>query len=104
MWTFIMAFNQIALQRYLSMPDMQSANKIIAINIPAYILLTTFADLLGVVMFAYYQNCDPISSRQISTKDQLVIIFALDVFDDVPGMPGVFLACLLSGTLSTVSR
>ncbi|XP_063186920.1 sodium-dependent multivitamin transporter isoform X2 [Chroicocephalus ridibundus] len=34
---------------------------------------------------------------------QLVLYFVMDVLQDLPGLPGLFVACLFSGSLSTIS-
>ena len=57
----------------------------------------------GLVMFAYYHDCDPIKSRQVAKKDQLFPLFVMQVMGDIPGVPGLFVAGVFSGALSTVS-
>ena len=54
-------------------------------------------------MFAYYHDCDPIKSRQVDKKDQLFPLFVMQVMGDIPGVPGLFVAGVFSGALSTVS-
>ncbi len=39
----------------------------------------------------------------MDTKDQLFPLFVLQVFGDVPCVPGLFIAGVFSGALSTVS-
>ena len=54
-------------------------------------------------MLAYFYNCDPVASGEAKNIDQLVIVFVSKTLGNLPGLPGLFLACLFSGTLSTVS-
>ena len=42
----------------------------------------------GLVMFAYYHDCDPITTQQVSKKDQLFPLFVMQVMGDYPGIPG----------------
>ncbi len=65
--------------------------------------MVTLACLSGLVLFAYFRYCDPIEANQVQTKDQLVIYMVVRSLGTVRGLPGLFLACLCSGTLSTVS-
>lgn len=103
-WFTLITFNQISVQRYFSMSDMKRAQKVLAVSFPGYFVLMILADLSGLIMFVFYLGCDPITSKQVKKSDQLVIYYALDTIGEYPGLPGVFLACLFSGTLSTISR
>ena len=57
----------------------------------------------GMVMFAFYHDCDPIKTGQVSTKDQMFPMFVMQMVGDVPGVPGLFVAGVFSGALSSVS-
>uniref|UniRef100_A0A8C1FY57 Solute carrier family 5 member 6a n=1 Tax=Cyprinus carpio TaxID=7962 RepID=A0A8C1FY57_CYPCA len=39
----------------------------------------------------------------VKSNDQMVLYFVMDVLQDLPGLPGLFVACLFSGALSTIS-
>uniref|UniRef100_G1QRT5 Solute carrier family 5 member 6 n=1 Tax=Nomascus leucogenys TaxID=61853 RepID=G1QRT5_NOMLE len=59
--------------------------------------------LIGLVMFAYYQEY-PMSIQQAqAAPDQFVLYFVMDLLKGLPGLPGLFIACLFSGSLSTIS-
>ena len=55
------------------------------------------------MVYAYYFDCDPISLRQVQKKDQIFPLFVMQVMGDWPGVPGLFVAGVFSGALSTVS-
>ena len=65
--------------------------------------------LVGLVVFANYWSCDPLTSLQtnsnnnqasrISREDELVTLFVLDHLVDFLGIPGIFIASLLCGAL-----
>ena len=57
----------------------------------------------GLIIFARYLHCDPVSSKLVSTKDQLLPLFVMDILGSYPGFPGFFVAGVFSGALSTVS-
>merc|ERR1719318_2100671 len=57
----------------------------------------------GMVVYAYYHDCDPIKSKQVRTKDQIFPHFVMQIMGDYPGIPGLFVAGVFSGALSTVS-
>lgn len=106
-WLGGMGANQIALQRYCSLPTLRGAQSIAFMSIPAFSLNFFVVFSTGVAMFAYYANCDPMKDPSldppVKSRDRLVIHFVLDVLGDFYGLPGLFLACILSGTLSTIS-
>jgi len=55
------------------------------------------------VIYAFYADCDPISAERIKKGDQILPYFVMHVLGSLYGVPGLFVACLFSGTLSTVS-
>uniref|UniRef100_A0A8D0HFI5 Uncharacterized protein n=2 Tax=Sphenodon punctatus TaxID=8508 RepID=A0A8D0HFI5_SPHPU len=54
-------------------------------------------------MFAYYEEHPLLPQESSTSSDQLVLYFVMDVLQEVPGLPGLFVACLFSGSLSTIS-
>ncbi len=62
-------------------------------------ILTGCAIIAGLVIYATYWSCDPQSLGLIDKKDELVTFFVLDHLLHFYGLPGLFLASLLSGSL-----
>lgn len=54
-------------------------------------------------MFSKYANCDPILAGRISSTDMLMPLYVLDAVGHIPGLPGLFIAGIFSGSLSTIS-
>lgn len=67
------------------------------------VLLISSACLCGVGIFAYYSECDPLALGLIHKTDQLMPYFVMDQLSVWPGMPGLFVACVFSASLSTMS-
>ncbi|XP_037079489.1 sodium-coupled monocarboxylate transporter 1-like [Pollicipes pollicipes] len=103
MWTTVMGVNQSAVQRYMSLPTMKAARTACLLNAPANILYISLACLCGLAIFATYADCDPLRMALIERKDQLVPYFVLDQMSYLTGLPGLFVACIMSGALSTIS-
>ncbi|XP_073940323.1 sodium-coupled monocarboxylate transporter 1 isoform X2 [Castor canadensis] len=76
-WTSIYGVNQSQVQRYISCKSRFQAK--------------------------LYHDCDPWTAKKVSEADQLLPYLVLDILQDYPGVPGLFVACVYSGTLSTVS-
>lgn len=62
-------------------------------------LFVTLAIANGLVMYAYYEGCDPFGAGYVIKKDQLTPRFAVEVFQPLPGLAGLFVAAAYSGTL-----
>ena len=58
---------------------------------------------LGMVLYATYSTCDPITANQVRTRDQVLPLLVLHVAGDIPGLPGLFMAGVFSGSLSSIS-
>lgn len=95
--------NQAQVQRYLSSRSEKQAVLSCYAVFPCQQIVLCLSCLTGLVMFAYYQE-RPLSPEQHSASpDQMVLYFVMDVLQEVPGLPGLFVACLFSGSLSTIS-
>lgn len=54
-------------------------------------------------MYSYYHNCDPVKVGIVTKYDKLMPKFVQDVAGHIRGMPGIFISCVFSASLSTVS-
>ncbi|XP_036997902.2 sodium/iodide cotransporter isoform X1 [Artibeus jamaicensis] len=103
MWLSMYGVNQAQVQRYVACRTEKQAKLALLINQLGLFLIVSSAAGCGIVMFAVYMDCDPLLSGRISAPDQYMPLLVLDIFEDLPGVPGLFLACAYSGTLSTAS-
>nr|XP_058937939.1 sodium-coupled monocarboxylate transporter 1 isoform X2 [Kogia breviceps] len=102
-WTSIYGVNQSQVQRYISCKNRFQAKMSLYINLVALWLILTCTVLCGLALYSRYRDCDPWTAKKVSAPDQLMPYLALDILQDYPGLPGLFVACAYSGTLSTVS-
>ena len=63
------------------------------------ILTVGSAILAGLVVYANYWSCDPKARGIIEKKDELPTLFVMEHLASFYGLPGVFMASLLSGAL-----
>ncbi|KAJ8021575.1 Sodium-coupled monocarboxylate transporter 1 [Holothuria leucospilota] len=103
LWTSSYGVNQSQVQRYLSCGKKSTAQFALGLAIVGLVIVVSIACLAGVVMFAYYADCDPYTMGYITAIDQLMPYFVMDLFGDRPGLPGLFTSCVFSAALSTVS-
>ncbi|XP_074056459.1 sodium/iodide cotransporter [Macrotis lagotis] len=102
-WLSMYGVNQAQVQRYVACKSEQEARLALLINQTGLFFIVGSAVACGIIMFALYRDCDPLQAGLISAPDQYVPYLVLDIFQDYPGVPGLFLACAYSGTLSTAS-
>ncbi|KAI4541837.1 hypothetical protein MG293_008979 [Ovis ammon polii] len=102
-WLSMYGVNQAQVQRYVACRTEKQAKLAVLINQLGLFLIVSSAAACGVVMFTFYLDCDPLLAGRISAPDQYMPLLVLDIFEDLPGVPGLFLACAYSGTLSTAS-
>ncbi|XP_062979760.1 sodium-dependent multivitamin transporter [Elgaria multicarinata webbii] len=95
--------NQAQVQRYLSSRSERQAVLSCYAVFPCQQIVLCLSCLTGLVMFAYYQEHPLGQEQSTALPDQMVLYFVMDVLQEVPGLPGLFVACLFSGSLSTIS-
>lgn len=95
--------NQAQVQRYLSSRTEKEAIMSCYAVFPCQQIVLTLGCLMGLVMYARYEEESPLDQGYVKTNDQMVLYFVMDVLRDLPGLPGLFVACLFSGALSTIS-
>ncbi|KAG8182491.1 hypothetical protein JTE90_020407 [Oedothorax gibbosus] len=97
------AGSQIMVQRLLTMKDISRARMAMFLSIPmscGFHLLACFA---GIIIYARYADCDPMSDGSLSSTDQIMPYFMMSSLGDYPGLPGLCICGVFSGSLSTVS-
>ncbi|KAK7467994.1 hypothetical protein BaRGS_00036772, partial [Batillaria attramentaria] len=103
-WTSTYGCNQASVQRFSSLPTLSGARKAVLLNVLGHVLLISIACLAGIVVFAYYvqEGCDPLTSNRVDNPNQIIPYFVMEVLS-TPGLPGLFISCLFSGALSSMS-
>ncbi|XP_046372358.2 sodium-coupled monocarboxylate transporter 2-like [Haliotis rufescens] len=98
-------FIPTVLQRISSTRSLRETRRAILVTIPAFPIILLMGLAQGIVAYGYYDHkrCDPVASKQISSLNQILPFFTLDLFHNIPGMSGFFLAALSSASLSTIS-
>uniref|UniRef100_G1R1S4 Solute carrier family 5 member 5 n=1 Tax=Nomascus leucogenys TaxID=61853 RepID=G1R1S4_NOMLE len=95
-WLSMYGVNQAQVQRYVACRTEKQAKLALLINQVGLFLIVSSAACCGIVMFVFYTDCDPLLLGRISAPDQYMPLLVLDIFEDLPGVPGLFLACAYS--------
>ncbi|XP_054826872.1 sodium-coupled monocarboxylate transporter 2 isoform X2 [Eublepharis macularius] len=102
-WLGIYGVNQSTIQRCISCKSEKQAKLALYLNLVGLWAILVCAVFSGLVMFSHFKTCDPWTAGFISAPDQLMPYFVMTIFSSSPGLPGLFVACAFSGTLSTVA-
>ncbi|XP_050069153.1 sodium-coupled monocarboxylate transporter 1-like [Anopheles maculipalpis] len=102
-WTSTNSINQNMMQRYLSLPSLGSARKALVLFLIGTTTLLAMCCYNGLLIFAMYHDCDPLSTGLAKAKDQLVPLLVMEVLGDYPGLAGLFVAGIFSAALSSLS-
>ena len=96
--------NQPCMQRTCTLKNITLAKWSAFIGAAMLSLFYIMSTAVGLVIFAYYTSlgCDPVQSGQISSGNQILPYYIMDVLT-YPGLPGVLFSSLFSGALSTLS-
>ncbi|XP_004607914.2 sodium-coupled monocarboxylate transporter 2 [Sorex araneus] len=102
-WLGIYGVNQSTIQRCISCKTEKHAKLALYFNLLGLWIILTCSVFSGLIMYSHFKECDPWTSGIISAPDQLMPYFVMEIFSTMPGLPGLFVACAFSGTLSTVA-
>jgi SSS family transporter len=102
-WSGSYCVTQTQVQRYCSMRSKERARKTLYWNIPPVVAIAVLAVWCGIVIYAKYKDCDPVALKIIDRPDQLMPYFVMETMSHIPGLAGLFVACVFSGALSTLS-
>lgn len=69
---------------------------ILLVGITALVSMCCF---MGLVIYASYYKCDPVTRGSILKSDQLLPYFVMQIAGDIPGLPGLFVSGVFSAAL-----
>lgn len=102
-WSMSFCPNQTMIQRYCGLASASNARKALYTSMFGIGGLLTLASFCGLALFALYYKCDPVKAGVISKYDQLMPYFVMDTLNHIPGLSGLFVTAVYSGSLSTMS-
>lgn len=97
------AVNQVQVQRLLTVKSLKAAQQALWWNWPILSALSFTTSFSGLVIYYFYQKCDPLLSGRITSRDQNMAIYVMDALSHIPGVAGLFVSGIFSASLSSVS-
>jgi SSS family transporter len=98
-------FDQQMIQRFQAVKTKKLAQKALLLNIPGIFLIMSLCCFNGLILYATYYSCDPLTARKdvIKSSNQLIGFYVLNDLQFFPGFAGLFLGSIFCGALSSVS-
>ncbi|XP_069118763.1 sodium-coupled monocarboxylate transporter 1-like [Argopecten irradians] len=98
-------FLQTTYLRIKANPTAKARRKMYLLSSFLSVSMRFLAGVCGAVMFAYFFNkgCDPLVSKRLDNPNQMMPAMVIEIFQEYPGLPGLFMAALFCASLSTLS-
>ncbi|XP_030243796.1 sodium-coupled monocarboxylate transporter 1-like, partial [Drosophila navojoa] len=103
LWTGKIGLDQSCVQRIVSLPSFAEAKKSLVVAGFGFMIIMSITCFTGIIMFAHYFGCDPMLAGLVSKPDKMMPFFIQDIMGNLPGMPGLFISCVFSASLSSLS-
>lgn len=102
-WCSAYCASQTQMQRISSLKSAKQARRAVLFNLPAAAITTFLPVLAGLALIAVYKDCDPRLTGDIKKPDELMPYIVQDLMGKYPGLSGLLVASVFSGSLSTLS-
>ncbi|XP_055594641.1 sodium-coupled monocarboxylate transporter 1-like isoform X2 [Uranotaenia lowii] len=102
-WTSFNSVNQTMVQRYMSLPNLKKARLSIGMFTIGIAIFVSVCCYAGLLIYAYYYQCDPMSMGLVKTDDQLFPHYVMEIVGHLRGIPGLFIAGVFGAALSSLS-
>ncbi|XP_031346902.1 sodium-coupled monocarboxylate transporter 2-like [Photinus pyralis] len=102
LWLFTVSFQPGSVRKYTTLSTHADMKKVLFLQCCGVAVITLLSVFNGIIMYAKYENCDPISAGEIAGMDEMLPFFVMDVSKDVRGLSSVFAAIIFSAALSTL--
>ncbi|XP_037806366.1 sodium-coupled monocarboxylate transporter 1 [Lucilia sericata] len=102
-WTQSNAVSQNMIQRYLALPTLGAARKALCLFCLGVLILMALCSFNGLLIYATYKDCDPLTTKLAKARDQLLPLFVMKTLGEYPGLTGLFIAGVFSAALSSLS-
>ncbi|VVC93757.1 unnamed protein product [Leptidea sinapis] len=102
-WLASCSVNQAMVQRCLALSSLRRARITIFIMAAGIYIIVSLCCYTGLVIYATFATCDPLTTGAIKKSDQLLPYFVMSITGSIPALPGIFMSGVFSAALSTMS-
>jgi Na+/proline symporter len=98
----IKSIDQQMVQRFLSAKSKKTAQVSLILNTPLLFLIISLCCFIGLILYANFFKCDPLTDNSITNPNQLVTFYVIKNLKDIPGFSGLFLGSLFCGNSNQI--
>ncbi|KAJ0183865.1 hypothetical protein K1T71_000288 [Dendrolimus kikuchii] len=102
-WLASCSVNQAMVQRCLALSSLKRARITIFIMAAGIFTIVSLCCYTGLVIYATFADCDPLTTEAIKKSDQLLPYFVMTITGSIPALPGIFMSGVFSAALSSMS-
>ncbi|XP_017776935.1 PREDICTED: sodium-coupled monocarboxylate transporter 2-like [Nicrophorus vespilloides] len=102
-WIQNIVTNQTCMQKSFSLPTVKKMKKAVMLFGLGFFIITLANIGFGLIIFDEFKDCDPISSGKIRRPDEIASFYILSVTKHLPGIAGLYISGVFSGSLSSMS-
>lgn len=102
-WASLLCVNQSTVQKAMSLRNLSKAKVALTLSIFGLVLVFLMNFYTGLMTFAKYSTCDPLSAGKIDAIDQLVPFYVMENFSRFTAFVGIFVAGIFAASLGTVA-
>ena len=95
--------NQSMIQRFMALKNVHVARKCQMTYMAGIIILNLMCYYNGLLLYASYHDCDPLTTKLAKAKDQIMPLYVMRILKNLPGLSGLFIAGVFSASLSSLS-
>ncbi|KAL7036977.1 hypothetical protein ACKWTF_009024 [Chironomus riparius] len=95
--------NQSMIQRFMALKNVHVARKCQITYIAGIFILNLMCYYNGLLLYASYHDCDPLTTKLAKAKDQIMPLYVMRILKNLPGLSGLFIAGVFSASLSSLS-
>ncbi|CAL4128793.1 unnamed protein product, partial [Meganyctiphanes norvegica] len=98
-----LGISQPQFQRLVSVSSLRLSQGVMWAFLFGLMVLWCIFYFSGLVAYAAYKDCDPLTNGQIEKADQILVYMVSDKLSHIPGMSGLFVAAVAGAVLSSMS-
>ncbi|KAH9628038.1 hypothetical protein HF086_018013 [Spodoptera exigua] len=98
-WLASCSVNQAMVQRCLALSSLKRARITIFIMAAGIFIIVSLCCYTGLVIYATFADCDPLTTGSIRKSDQLLPYFVMTITGSIPALPGIFMSGVFSAAL-----
>ncbi|CAH1395632.1 unnamed protein product [Nezara viridula] len=102
-WATMFCANQASIQKYMSVETIGQARRAIWTSCLGLIIVFSINFYTGMILYDQYQNCDPLLNQEISSSDELLPLYVMNIQGHLKGIPGLFVSGIFAASLGTVA-